>query len=175
MSSWGGCSTCPAWSALRSETLFASHPPPLLSSFVAKARADGARAILATPLSFSAPYWNKLLQASVVPHEAGYLRIRRQARAVDVDSDVRDELAVPAVDFTRYSTRACLAQSLPTCGNDPLVSQCCVLVISSTCVCDTYYRSDYKQGSVSTPRRTPLRGKTGELVSASTGRIGRPD
>jgi hypothetical protein len=28
---------------------------------------------------------------------------------------------------------------------------------------------------VSTPRRTPLRGKTGELVSASTGRIGRPD
>ncbi len=30
-------------------------------------------------------------------------------------------------------------------------------------------------GSVSTPRRTPLRGKTGEPVSASTGRIGRPD
>ena len=42
---------------------------------------------MVTPLSVSAPFWNKLLRASVVPNGAGYVRIRRQA--TDVDSDVR--------------------------------------------------------------------------------------
>jgi hypothetical protein len=113
--SWA-CSTCPACGALHRETLFAFPPPPLINSFVAKARADGARAVVVTPPSVSAPYWNKLLRASVVPNGAGYVRIRRQA--VDVDSDVRGELALFAVDFTRYSTRACLAHCLPPCGRE---------------------------------------------------------
>ena len=113
--SWA-CSTCPACGALHRETLFAFPPPPLINSFVAKARADGARAVVVTPLSVSAPYWNKLLRASVVPNGAGYVRIRRQA--VDVDSDVRGELALFAVDFSRYSTRACLAHCCPPCGHE---------------------------------------------------------
>ncbi len=75
-----------------------------------------ARAVVVTPLSVSAPYWNKLLQAPVVPNEACYLRFRRQA--VDVDSDIRGELALFAVDFTRYSTRAYLAKCLPPCGHE---------------------------------------------------------
>jgi hypothetical protein len=109
--SWA-CSTCPACGALHRETLFAFPPPPLINSFIAKARADGARAVVVTPLSVSAPFWNKLLRASVVPNGAGYVRIRRQA--TDVDSDVRGELALFAVDFTRYSTRA-MPRSLPPC------------------------------------------------------------
>ncbi len=43
----------------------------------------------------------------MAPNAAGYYRIRRQA--ADVDSDVYGELALFAVDFTRYSTRAYLA------------------------------------------------------------------
>jgi hypothetical protein len=113
--SWA-CSTCPGCGALHRETLFAFPPPPLINSLMAKARADGARAVVVTPLSVSAPYWNKLLRASVVPNGAGYVRIRRQA--ADVDSDVRGELALFAVDFTRYSTRACLAHCLPPCGRE---------------------------------------------------------
>ncbi len=81
------CSTCQACGALHHETLFVFSPQQLINSFVAKARADGARAIMVTPLSVSVPYWNKLLQASVFPNETGYYRIRRQA--VDVDSNVR--------------------------------------------------------------------------------------
>jgi hypothetical protein len=113
--SWA-CSTCPTCGALHRETLFAFPPPALINSFVAKARADCARAIVVTPLSVSAPFCNKLLRASVVPNGAGYVRFRRQT--VDVDSDVRGELALFAVDFTRYSTRACLAQCLPSCGHE---------------------------------------------------------
>ena len=71
---------------------------------------------MVTPLSVSAPYWNKLLRASVVPNGASYVRIQRQA--ADVDSDARGELALFVVDFTRYSTRACLAHCLPPYGRE---------------------------------------------------------
>ena len=67
---WTG-SSCPTCGCSHRETLFAFPPPPLLNAFVAKARADGVRAIVATPLSVSAPYWNKLLRASVVPNADG--------------------------------------------------------------------------------------------------------
>jgi hypothetical protein len=56
-------SVCPACSLAHRETLFAFPPPPLLNAFVAKARADCARAVVLTPLAVTAPYWNKLLRA----------------------------------------------------------------------------------------------------------------
>ncbi len=40
---------------------------------MAKARADGAWVIVITPLAVAAPYWNKLLHASVAQNEACYL------------------------------------------------------------------------------------------------------
>ena len=76
--SWA-CSICPACGTLHRETLFAFPPPPLINAFVAKARADGARAILVTPLAVSAPYWNKLLRASVVPNALLFLLITQSA------------------------------------------------------------------------------------------------
>ena len=62
-----------------------------------------ALAVVVTPLSVAAPFWNKLLRASVVQNAEGYLRIRRQPARLD--SDVAGELAIFAVDFAPYSTR----------------------------------------------------------------------
>ncbi len=36
---------------------------------MAKARTDGDRAIVVTPLAVAAPFWNKLLHASVVQND----------------------------------------------------------------------------------------------------------
>ena len=53
--------------------------------------------VVVTPLAVSAPWWNKLLRASVVPNEEGYLRVRKQQS--QLGSDVEGELAIFAVDF----------------------------------------------------------------------------
>jgi hypothetical protein len=97
-------SRCPFCGLLQRETLYAFPPSALLNLFVAKARADGARAILVTPVAVSAPYWSKLLRASVVPNTDGFLRVRRQ-QAAPSDSDAPGELAIFAVDFSPWSNR----------------------------------------------------------------------
>ena len=74
-----------------------SPPPHMLNAFVAKARADGARAVLVTPLSVSAPYWNKLLRSSVVPNAAGYYRVRRQP--VDLDHSAPESPGPSMIGF----------------------------------------------------------------------------
>ena len=107
-----GCSTCPACGYTHRETFFAFPPPPLLNAFVAKARADGARAMVVTPLSVAAPFWNKLLRASIVPIAEGYLRVRRQ---------VTGKLAIFAVDFTPYSTRSRASPYSPPCGREDVI------------------------------------------------------
>ena len=91
-------------------------PPPLLNAFVAKARADGARAVVVTPLSVAAPFWNKLLRASVVPNAEGYLRVRRQQS--NLGSDVDGELAIFAVDFASCSSRSRAVPCSPPCGHE---------------------------------------------------------
>jgi hypothetical protein len=55
----GDCdrSLCPFCGHCHREVLYAFPPTALLNHFVAKARADGVRAILVTPLAVSAPYW----------------------------------------------------------------------------------------------------------------------
>jgi hypothetical protein len=106
-------STCPSCGRDHHETLFAS-PPPLLNAFVAKARADGARAVVVTPLAVSAPWWNKLLRASVVRNDEGFLRIRKQQS--QLGSDAEGELAIFAVDFATLSSRARSALPSPPCG-----------------------------------------------------------
>ncbi len=108
-----------------SETLFAYPPPSLLSTFVAKARADGARAIVVTPLAVAAPYWNKLLHASVVQNDAGYLRIRRQQASTG--SDVAGELAIFAVDFAPYPSRSPTTAYPPGCGMETRFCGRCLL------------------------------------------------
>ena len=61
-----------------------------------KTRADGARAVVVTPLAVSAPWWNKLLRASIVPNAEGYLRVRKQQS--QLGSDIDGELAIFSVD-----------------------------------------------------------------------------
>ena len=110
------CSTCPACGLSHRETLFAFPPPQLINAFVAKARADGARAILVTPLSVSAPFWNKLLRASVVPNPDGYIRVRKQH--LGLGSDVSGQLAIFAVDFEPQSSRRRTEPLAPPCGDE---------------------------------------------------------
>ena len=110
------CSTCPHCAQLHRETLFAFPPPPLLNAFVAKARADGARAIVVAPLSVASPSWNKLLRASVIRNGEGYIRVRRQHPFPD--ADVAGELALFAVDFAATSSRTRLSPPMPPCGRE---------------------------------------------------------
>jgi hypothetical protein len=109
-------SVCPACGHIHRETLFAFPPPPMLNAFVAKARADGIRAIVLTPLSVTAPYWNKLLRASVVPNAQGYRRVRNSLALLD--SDVAGHVALFAVDFAPASARHRTAPVFPPCGRE---------------------------------------------------------
>jgi hypothetical protein len=108
-------SACPACGQLHRETLFAFPPAAILNRFVAKARADGIRAVVVAPLAVSAPYWTKLLRASVVNNSDGYIRVRRQ-QAAPSDSDVAGELAIFAVDFSPWSARS-RSSPAPPCGH----------------------------------------------------------
>ena len=83
---------------------------------MAKARADGARAIVIAPLSVASPSWNKLLRASVLHDGVGYLRVRRQHAFPD--ADVAGELAIFAVDFAAHSSRTRASPVSPSCGHD---------------------------------------------------------
>ncbi len=68
-------------------------------------RADGARAILVTPLAVAAPYWSKLLRASVAPNAVGHIRMQQQQQSALPDSDVPSKLAISAVDFSPCSNQ----------------------------------------------------------------------
>jgi hypothetical protein len=109
-------SHCPHCAQLHRETLFAYPPPPLLNAFVAKARADGARALVVAPLSVASPSWNKLLRASVLRDGVGYVRVRKQHSSPD--ADVAGELAIFAVDLTANTTRLRSTPVAPPCGHD---------------------------------------------------------
>ena len=111
------CSLCPSCGSHHREALFAYPHPSVLNRFVAKARADGARAIVVTPLSVSAPYWSKLLRASVVPGEEGFLRLTMQQSA-PAESDRADNLAIFAVDFASSASRRRTLVTAPSCGAD---------------------------------------------------------
>ena len=111
-------SRCPHCAQLHRETLFAFPPPPLLNAFVAKARADGARAIVVAPLSVASPSWNKLLRASVIRNGEGFLRVRRQHSFPE--ADVAGDIAIFAVDFAAHSFRSRASPPVPSCGRDGL-------------------------------------------------------
>ena len=111
-----GCSPCPICGQSHREVLFAFPPSNLLNRFVIKAQADGVRAVVITPLAVSAPYWTKLLRASVIPGPEGYERLRKLQNAPP-DSDAAGELALFAVDFAAGQTRL-RTPSAPPCGRE---------------------------------------------------------
>jgi hypothetical protein len=110
-----GCSLCPVCGHTHRETLFAFPPPSLLNRFVMKAQADGARALVVVPLSVAAPWWSKLLRASVHTNTAGYVRLRHQQDAPR-DSDVASDLALFPVDFAPQQSRLRQPDSPPCAG-----------------------------------------------------------
>ena len=112
-------SPCPACGLTHREVLFAFPPPALLNRFVAKARSDGIRAIVVTPLAVSAPYWNKLLRASTLPGMDGFIRLRSQQNCPP-GSDAEGELAIFAVDFTPQTTRSRNSPTAPPCGGEAI-------------------------------------------------------
>ena len=73
------CSLCPSCGCLHREVLFA-YPPTRLITLIAKARADGTQAVVVVPLAVSAPYWARLLKASVFKDRRGYT-VRKQQQA----------------------------------------------------------------------------------------------
>jgi hypothetical protein len=105
------CSRCPYCAQLHRKTLAF----PLLNVFVAKARADGARAIVIAPLSVASPSCNKLLRASVLRDGESYIRVWRQHPFPD--ADVAGELAIFAVDFAAHSSRPRASPPSPSCGH----------------------------------------------------------
>ena len=113
------CSRCPACQRLHREVLFAYPPLWLIPRFLAKARADGIRAVVVVPLAVSAPYWARLLQASVSSDPKGYTAIRKQQQA-DPASDAACNLAVFPVDFWANRTRTRGEPCTPGCGSEAL-------------------------------------------------------
>jgi hypothetical protein len=109
-------SACPTCGLVHRETLFAFPPPPLLNAFVAKARADGVRAIVLTPLAVTAPFWSKLLRASIVPDPKGYHRVRSSFALKD--SDLPGQLALFAVDFANDTCRRHSSSPAAPCGSE---------------------------------------------------------
>ncbi len=97
MPDWG-TSRCPHCNRHHREVLYAFPPQSLINRFVAKAQVDGVRALLVVPLAVTAPHWTKLLRASVLSNDAGYVRLRpRQGAARGSDASI--SLAVFALDF----------------------------------------------------------------------------
>ncbi len=93
---------------------------------MAKARADGGRAILVTPFAVSAQYWSKLLCASVVTNADGFLRMRRQ-QAAPPDSDARGPGPVAGRPVTSSLARA----FSDTCAAHPAQADSDLLQVSS--------------------------------------------
>jgi hypothetical protein len=110
-------SLCPNCDLHHREVLYAYPPTALINRFVAKASADGVRAIVVVPLAVSAPYWNKLLRFSVTPNADGFLRSRRHQSAPP-NSAASPDLAIFAVDFSSAQLRVRSQQTTPPCGSE---------------------------------------------------------
>jgi hypothetical protein len=67
-----------------------------------------------SPLAVTAPYWSKLLRASVTTEPAGYRRIRSSFALKD--SELPGHLALFAVDFASNTCRRRAGPPAPPCG-----------------------------------------------------------
>jgi hypothetical protein len=104
-------STCSVCGFAHREVLYAFPPLALVRATVEKACADRALCVLVVPVAILAPYWSKLLYASVLPHSApcvdGFVRIRNPAsRLRHSGGFAPNDLAVFACDFGRLAPRS---------------------------------------------------------------------
>ena len=118
---WGQ-STCPGCGGQHRETVFAFPPSGLLGVCIRKARAEQVRGIFIVPVSVSAPYWSRLLAASLIREDPGYVRVNDAAHfLLHADSYSVPTLAVFAVDFRGTSDPDLPCQNVcPGCGMEHL-------------------------------------------------------
>ena len=114
---WGR-SECPRCGSVHRECVFAFPPRPLLSSFVAKARADGMRGVVVVPFTPSDPAWPVLEAVSLTSIEGQRDRCVIVACSTEFVSEGTDlggaqRLAVMAVDFSRHSRRSFAGVAAP--------------------------------------------------------------
>ena len=106
---WGE-SFCPMCGDRHREVGYAFPPQPLIRPFVKKAIADAALCVVVVPVAITAPYWHKLVRASVLdlrPAVDGFLRVRNPLRMLEYAAGkAPQELAVFACDFARLNPRA---------------------------------------------------------------------
>ena len=127
-------SVCPVCGSSHREVLYAFPPLSLVRAAVEKACADRALCVLVVQVAILAPYWSKMLYASVLPRVAPYLdgfaRIRSPAAHLRHAGDFAPgELAVFACDFGLLTPRpglpplsscsgAFAPRLRPPCGGD---------------------------------------------------------
>jgi hypothetical protein len=113
-------SLCPGCGQRHREVVYAFPPAGLIKPVVRKAVADAALCVLVVPVAITAPYWHKLLKASVLPAGPapdGFLRIRNPRTALNLAGTFDPkELAVFVCDFGRLSPRTDLAVTLGCAG-----------------------------------------------------------
>jgi hypothetical protein len=110
------CSQCPTCGLWHREVLFAFPPAPLINFFLAKARADGVQAVVVVPLAVNAPYWVRLLRASVSSDPRGYTTVRHRQQA-ETGRDSAGDLAIFPVDFWGGKSRLRGDNCVPRCGS----------------------------------------------------------
>jgi hypothetical protein len=108
-------SRCPECGEVHREVVYAFPPLALVRATVEKAITDRALCVLVLPVAILAPYWSKLLRASVLPRAApygdGFLRIRAPgAHLLHAGGFAPGELAVFACNFGRLAPRPGLPQ-----------------------------------------------------------------
>ena len=109
---WGQ-SRCPMCGTPHREVGYAFPPGGLIKPAIRKAVADAATCVLVVPVAVTAPYWHKLVRASLLPAGLGpdgFLRVRNpRTQLRHAGSFDPKELAVFVCDFSRLRSRADLA------------------------------------------------------------------
>lgn len=111
-------SACPHCRRTHRETIFAYPPRVLLSRFVRKARADGARGIVIVPFAITASYWPRLMEAARPIDGKPFVHIRSPEKMLVETQDLSSPaLAIFAIDFGPSSSRR--SDSIaPACGQE---------------------------------------------------------
>ena len=103
-------SQCPRCADQHREVGYAYPPHPLIRNFVKKAIADAMLCVVVVPVAVTAPYWHKLVRASVLdsrPAVDGFFRVRNPHKVVEgAAGTLPSELAVFACDFSRLHPRS---------------------------------------------------------------------
>gem|GEM_PF-2417476 len=114
------CSVCPVCGLVHRETLFAFPPASLLRRFLAKAEADGIRAVIIVPFSITSPFWRRLLEAALPVDDRGspFVHLRDLSELLVSPERYRGtSLAMFAADFSRLRPHQA-DLFVPGCGQE---------------------------------------------------------